>query len=639
MQGNEQQNRAIVWNTGPALVLAGPGSGKTFTIVERVRHLIEVCQVDPANILVVTFTRAAARQMRDRFLQRMQGVCHPVSFGTFHAVFFHILKTSYGYSSGCIATQRQKKEYLRTVLQGVAADLPAQADWEEGLLSEFGRLKNFGGSPEAFQSAYLETEAFREVFFRFNRMLREMGKLDLDEFAAGVTGLFQTRPETLAAWRRQFPYLLIDEFQDINPVQYEAVRLLAGEKKNLFVVGDDDQAIYGFRGSDPALMRQFLRDYPEAENITLALNYRSRPGIVETAGRLIGNNKLRFPKRIVAARKSGETEDDPPGWEPFAKDKTVYLRAFADKRQQARALAELMGERYGIRQKTQGAGKESGFSIAAIFRTNSGAALLAEELENAKIPFFMKEKTKSPYAHPVCRDLMAYLEFANVRRDRDLFLRIMNRPCRYLPRQILEETQVSFFRLREACRGRAYLDPILQKLEADIRYLAGMDLYAGTNYVRRGIGYDDWIKKEMGPKACREAMEMADFFQESMRRFETVEQAKAHIESYERALEEAAGKESAQRESGVSLLTMHGAKGLEYDIVFLPDCNEGVTPHRGSADRQETEEERRMFYVGMTRARERLYLSWIGGTQKDPVPPSRFLGDMGYREPFRAKEV
>ena len=735
MQGNEQQNKAIVWNTGPTLILAGPGSGKTFTTVERVRYLIEIHHVDPSNILVITFTRAAARQMRDRFFARMEGVYHPVTFGTFHAVFFQILKTSCHYESNCIVTEREKREYLRTLLQNMQGEFPVQEDWEESLLSEIGFLKNRGSIPEGFQSACLEPEAFRRLFLGFQRMLSEMGKLDLDDFAAAVRHLFLTRPAALREWQQRFSYLLVDEFQDINETQYAVMKLLAGEKQNLFVVGDDDQAIYGFRGSDPSIMRQFAADFPNAVQISLSVNYRSRSGIVERAGKLIAANKERFPKRITAGKEEGtawkftadpdsvqrgmteylsapeeagvrdnagmhrdisaaggagtwkngamgnagawrdsgarlgtavgrgfqglmgglsttagfsagsvgKKQERPPAWTSFSRDGSVQLCAFADRRQQARALAWMM-QRFrqaagkspvpsGSSGSAECAGKIP--SIAAIFRTNSDAALLAEALGALRVPFVMREKLKSPYSHPVCRDLLAYLEFAMVRRERDLFFRIMNRPCRYLSRQAVTQTQVSFPLLFSAYRDKPYMMPILTKLQADIGRMAGMDLYAAVNFVRKGMGYDGWMKKEMREEQYREAVEAADFFQDSVRGFSTVELLKEHIERYEQSLSEAAKKDPETDPDAVCLTTMHGSKGLEFDIVFLPDCNEGIVPHKKSLTGKELEEERRMFYVGMTRAKERLYLSWVGGTRAEPGFASRFLSDCGWREPYR----
>lgn len=647
------------------MILAGPGSGKTFTTVERVRYLMEVHQADPSGILVITFTKAAARQMRDRFFARMGNSFYPVAFGTFHAVFLQILKASGRYRPDCILREAQKREYLRAALQSMeyradGRELSGDGDWENGLLSEIGYLKNLGRVPEDFKSAFLEQADFQKVFIAFERLLFQEGKLDLDDFAAAVLHLFRRDPETLAQWRKRFSYIMVDEFQDVNAVQYEAIKLLAGEDKNLFVVGDDDQAIYGFRGSDPSIMRRFAQDFPEAERISLSVNYRSRPGIVETAGRLVSVNRERFPKKIEAGR-SAEASPDPAGrpgavgmpgvagmsgvagrpelWRPLAADQSVLVGRFETRRKEAQALAALLGRLY---QQCREAG--SVLSAAAIFRTNGEAIWLAEALGEAKIPFVMKEKPQNPYSHPVCRDLLAYLRFAKAGRQRKDFFAIMNRPCRYLSRQLVGEGPVSLGALAMACRDRPYLRQNIEKLQADIGRIARMDLYAAVNYIRKGAGYDCWIRKELAGEKAREATEKADFFQRSMKEFHSLEQLEAHLEAYgrteggarEKAPLAAAGPEAetvTETEGGaVELITMHGAKGLEYDTVFLPGCCEGTVPHKKSAQAGCLEEERRMFYVGMTRARERLYLSWVSGTKEEPGFPSRFLAECGYRE-------
>lgn len=633
MQGNEQQKKAIIWNRGPALILAGPGSGKTFTTVERVRYLIGVHRVDPANILVITFTKAAARQMRDRFFARMEGEFHPVTFGTFHAVFFQILKSSCHYESDSILTEKEKKEYLRIVMQAMEEKFPEEEGWEDGLLSEIGYLKNAGGIPSGFQSGYLEMPLFKKVFVGFQKQLAQMGKLDLDDFAAAVKHLFLTRPQALAAWQQRFSYILVDEFQDINAVQYSVIKLLAGEQRNIFAVGDDDQAIYGFRGSDPAIMRQFVKDFPEAETISLSVNYRCSAGIVETAGKLIAVNRERFEKSAVAGKPPSALKE-PAGaaqavWKPLSRDNTVLTAGFSGRGEQAKCLAGMIGS---FRQQ------EPEKTVAAIFRTNTDCALLAEELKKEGISFSVKEQLKSPYAHPVCQDLLAYLKFAKVSRERSDFFRIMNRPCRYLSRQRVAAGQVSFPALLRTYGDKPYMQQIIMKLQQEMSRMAGMDLYAAVNFVRKGMGYDGYLEKRFQKEARGEAVKMADFFQNSVREFTTVERLEDHIRDYERALTEAAARGSCDAENAVWLMTMHGAKGLEFDLVFLPDCNEGIVPHKKSMKGKEVEEERRMFYVGMTRAKQRLFLSWVSGTKEEPGFASRFLSECGLKETYRSRQ-
>lgn len=673
MQANKQQQRAIAHNTGPALILAGPGSGKTFTTVERVRYLIEVHHADPSHILVITFTKAAARQMRDRFFARMDNQFFPVTFGTFHAVFFHILKTSCHYDGSSILKEKEKREYLRAALLTLPEKFYAQNDgkmdqeWEQGLLSEIGFIKNIGKLPTDFTSEYVSRQEFMRIFVSFQKQLAQEKKLDLDDFAAAVCHLFRTNPAELARWQREYSYLLVDEFQDINAAQYEAVKLLCGGKRNLFVVGDDDQAIYGFRGSDPAIMRQFLKDFPEAKQIFLSVNYRSRAGIVETAGKLIGQNRERFPKQIVAGQSAASgVPAAAPGmiWLPFSTDHSVLVCGFQDRKQEAEAVADEIGKAF-----------RQGKSCAAIFRTNADAVWLAAELKCRKIPFRWKEKPKNPYETPVCQDLLAYLQFAMEGRKRKDFLRIMNRPCRYLSRQMLPDADISFSALRRAYAQKPYMQEILHRLETDISRLAKMDLYAAVHYIRRGMGYDAWLKENAGQtlsagelrQGQRTAsvgtrvhaagklerdLEAADFFQEQVREFQSLTELEEAMAAYEDQMDQnengadaadVAARTAARGTTGAAfatlpiaeLVTMHGSKGLEYDVVFLPCCMEGVVPHKKSRDQAALEEERRMFYVGMTRAKKELYLSYTKGTKDAPGFASRFLAECGWKEPKR----
>lgn len=383
--------------------------------------------------------------MRDRFFTRMDNQFFPVTFGTFHAVFFHILKTSCHYNGSSILKEKEKREYLRAALLTLPKKFYAQNDgkmdqeWEQGLLSEIGFIKNIGKLPADFTSEYVSRQEFMRIFVIVSKAACT-GKRSFDRTILRLAVLSFVPGQILAElarWQREYSYLLVDEFQDINAAQYEAVKLLCGGKRNLFVVGDDDQAIYGFRGSDPAIMRQFLKDFPEAKQIFLSVNYRSRAGIVETAGKLIGQNRERFPKQIVAGQSTSDERQDvcfvpeatqgarrmqgekstlpiPTGtasgisaaafgtsWLPLSTDRSVLVCGFQDRRQEAEIVADEIGKTF-----------RQGKSCAAIFRTNADAVWLATALKCRKIPFLWKEKPKNPYETPVCQDLLAYLRFA-----------------------------------------------------------------------------------------------------------------------------------------------------------------------------------------------------------------------------------
>lgn len=602
------------------LVLAGPGSGKTYVITRRIRHLIEKGGIEPSEILVITFTKAAALEMKERFEKLCEGKFYPVNFGTFHAVFYHILSCTYHYSFQNIITQQKKKEYMQIVLNSLPLELPEIDGLEGELLSEISYLKNSGIQAENYKSAWFEPKDFARIYDCYQEMLKKSRLLDFDDMVADCLELFRKREDILRKWQDQFRYILVDEFQDINPMQYQVVRMLAEPENNLFVVGDDDQSIYSFRGASPSIMLGFERDYPEAKKVCLSQNFRSRPEILEKAGLLIGKNKERFAKKIEPGREEGE-------------EKSFFIYPFETAEKQCSFLAGKISEMCGLsaseeRQKvTSQIWKPE--EIAVIYRTNSDASMLAEKLTQEGIPFFMRERLKSIYGHPVCQDLLAYLEFALENRSRKAFLRIMNRPVRYIARNALNSDMVSIPELQRFYRDRPYMVPVLDRLQKDLTMIVNMDLYAAVNYIRKGIGYEAWMKKEAVHKRAEvsEWMQAADYFQNTVRRFSSVEDLKDYIEEFEERLLNA-GSNEKEKEGKVQLLTMHASKGLEFPVVFLPDCNEGKTPHRKSLSGPQLEEERRMFYVGMTRAKEKLILTWVKGTGENPGFPSRFLGEM-----------
>lgn len=605
-RGNPGQLAAIGHGTGPLLVLAGPGSGKTTVITRRIRCLIEEKGCDPSSILVITFTKAAAGEMKERFVRLTENKHYPVSFGTFHAVYYHILQCSGASRSGQIISESEKRELLKIILMRPDSPVNGEDEQIEEILTAISVHKNNGGSLSADavgEVCGMSEDAFLKLYTSYTEEMERKGKIDFDDMVLKCHELFLRHPQILAAWQKKFRFILVDEFQDINTMQYEILRMLALPENNLFVVGDDDQSIYAFRGARPEIMCRFLRDYPDARKAELSVNYRSTPEIVALAGRLIAANRERLPKRITAAK--------PPG-------RPVRFLNFTDKKSENEALAKILAGSANEKRRT-----------AVIFRTNQDILPLAEALTERHISFSMREKIQSPYRSGVAQDLLAYLSFAMEGGKRSDFYRIMNRPKRYISRRAVQRERVDFAELQSFYRDRAYMRDILRKFQMDVGRLGRMDLFAAVNYIRRGIGYDAFLKQtasETG-KSFRELCGEADWFQNRMREHASLEELKEHIRDYERELERASAKRPEQ--AAVNLLTMHACKGLEFELVCIPDCNEGVIPHRKSMRGSQAEEERRMFYVAMTRAGEELILSWISGTEEEPGFPSRFLADLG----------
>ena len=296
MNLNPSQAEAALHTTGPCLVLAGPGSGKTATLTKRTEYLITQCGISPANILVVTFTKAAAGEMRRRFEQNTDKKYRSVSFGTFHSIFFTILKHAYHYSAANIMREETKYQFMREIIAKRRISCEDVAEFSGDILGEISVLKNSGVSLENYYPVHCGKDVFQMLYREYTGYMRNARLIDFDDMLVFTKELLEQRPDIRAAWQQKYTYIMVDEFQDINRLQYETVRLLAGSAANLFVVGDDDQSIYRFRGSMPELMLNFPKDYPSAKIIRLSVNYRCPKEVVQMAGKLIVHNKNRFEK-------------------------------------------------------------------------------------------------------------------------------------------------------------------------------------------------------------------------------------------------------------------------------------------------------------------------------------------------------
>lgn len=306
MSLSETQSRAVAHGAGPCICLAGPGSGKTTVITERTKYLIEKQGISPSEILVITFTKAASIEMRERFHNAMKGRYAPVTFGTFHAVFFTILKAAYHYTAENILREEEKYTILRDILEPMDLEIEDEKEFLLGVTEEISLIKNQRISLEHYYSSNCPEDVFRSIFREYQQALIRKRKLDFDDMLVCTYELLKARPDICRGWQKRFRYILIDEFQDINAIQYETVKLLAQPGDNLFIVGDDDQSIYRFRGAKPEIMLNFQKDFPKAVMIQLAENYRSTECIIKGAGRVIAHNTNRFQKSTHGIRGNGE---------------------------------------------------------------------------------------------------------------------------------------------------------------------------------------------------------------------------------------------------------------------------------------------------------------------------------------------
>lgn len=610
----KRQEEAIHHTVGPAMVLAGPGSGKTYVIVQRIYHLITSQGEDPAHILVITFTKAAALEMQERFHRLMGEKTLPVWFGTFHAVFYHILRQSAQYRGYTIITETEKRKLVRDIIHNHNRFRYLQEEDIEEILTAVSRHKTRaeekGRGAEKTESGKAETteavpeiqkmkqEDFLFLFEEYQNWLKEFSKLDFDDLLTECLWLLRTNRECLSKWRAQFRYILVDEFQDISPMQYEVIRLLTAPENNLFIVGDDDQSIYGFRGASPDSMQRFLADFPEAKQILLDVNFRCHNAIVQAAGKVIAENENRIPKEILSRHEEGE------GLKICGAESEEKLREVV-----IDALKE---------EQKKGNLKE----CAMICRTNLECGLWAQTLRESGIPFSLKERPKNRFAHFVIQDICAYLALGQGDYARQHFLRVMNRPVRYMKRDSLPRERVEQAELIGYYKDTPAIQEKVKRLYRDIDHLSGKRVHLQIHYIRKVIGYETYLREKYGSEKAKEFIKKGEEFEKFSERFLSVSDMRNYMQEYAELV-----KEPVKERDGVQLMTIHASKGLEFQKVFLPECNEGKIPSEQSKTQAQIEEERRMFYVAMTRAKESLFL-FFRKEKTGKGAPSRFLSPL-----------
>lgn len=607
MEFNNSQSKAVLHKDGPMLVLAGPGSGKTTVITQRTKNLITQYGVDPAHILVITFTRAAAQEMKQRFLQLMGAEYTKVTFGTFHAIFFMVLKIAYHFESTNIITEEQKYRLMRGIISHYSLEYPDEQEFIANILGEISRIKNEQIPLEHFYSAQCGENVFRDIYHEYEKHLKENRRIDFDDMLVYTYELFRERQDILTNWRRKYQYILIDEFQDINRIQFEIVRMMAAPGNHLFIVGDDDQSIYRFRGSRPELMLQFPKIYPDAAQTLLDINYRSDAYITQAALQLIGHNKERFPKQITPLKE--------------AKKPVRFLR-FAGKREENLGILKEMEN--GLKQGMQYS------DFAVLFRTNTQPRLLMEQMMEYNIPFKTKDRVPNIYEHWIAKDIFTYIRIAKGSRKRADFLQIMNRPKRYIGRDSLSEEEVAFDVWEERYEQQSWIVERIERLEYDIKQLQKMSPYAAINYIRKGIGYDDFLKEYAEYRSMNEEelFDTIEELQSTAKGHKTFAEWETHIRTYTQELQQAVKKQN-ENPNAVTLATLHSAKGLEFESVYLLDVNEGIMPYKKAVLEEDIEEERRLFYVGMTRAKTNLTLCAVDMVNGKHMDVSRFAAEAG----------
>lgn len=602
MAFSKAQTQAIMHKDGPMMVLAGPGSGKTTVITHRVQYLTKEYGIDPGDILVITFTRAAAEEMRERY-EALTGGGSRVTFGTFHSIFFRILKLAYRYTADNIVREEQQMQFVRELAQAGGLEPEDENEFAASILSEISSVKGERIALEHYYSKNCPDAVFRQLYAGYEDKMRRAGLIDFDDMMVLCLELFTERKDILSAWQRRYRYILIDEFQDINRLQYEIVRMLAKPEDNLFIVGDDDQSIYRFRGAKPEIMLGFERDYPGAGRILLDVNYRSTEEIVAPALRLIGENQKRFSKAIHTTGRHG---------------KNVITKLWQDPGEENLAIAREI-------QLYLQSGVRPG-DIAVLYRTNAGPRFLMEKLMEYNLPFRTRDTVPNLYEHWISRNILTYIRIAMGSRAREDILQVINRPKRYISRDAMPDETVSFEKMKAFYAEKDWIAERIESLEGDLRAIARMSPLAAVNYIRQGMGYDEYLIEYAAFRRMRpeELLETADELKESAAGFKTFDEWFAHIEAYKEELLRQAAQRRTETDA-ITLATMHSAKGLEFPIVYILDANEGITPHSRAMLDEDMEEERRLFYVAMTRAKTRLHVYAVRERYHKKAEVSRFV--------------
>lgn len=606
---NKEQRTAIEHVNGPCIVLAGPGSGKTTVITYRTKKLIEEEGINPSNILVITFTKAAALEMQSRFFSIM-GSRYPVAFGTFHAIYFKVLKYAYHYNAENIIRDEKKYEILREIIEKMELDIRDENEFITNILNEISVVKGEMIDLEHYYSKNCAEQIFKKLFTCYNEALIRMNLIDFDDMLVMCYELLRQRPDVLTLWQERYQYILIDEFQDINRVQYETIKLLALPENNLFIVGDDDQSVYRFRGAKPEIMLNFEKDYPSAIRVILDINYRSDGEIVKAANKLIRNNKKRFNKEIKTVHRDGMQ----PEILQFANvyEESIYI---------LNKIRDYMEQGYSYH------------DIAVLYRTNINPRNLAEKMMEYNIPFRMKDVIPNIYEHFIAKDIFAYIQastdFKNYRRiKRAHLLRIINKPKRYIRREVFQSPEVDMEAVKRFYQDKGYILEKISKLEYDLSMLKNMNPFAAIHYIKSAVKYEKYIEEYAAYRRMKpeELYEILDELAESAKPFKNYEEWFEHIEKYGEELKKQT--KNMEEKYGVEFATMHSSKGLEYRVVFILDANESVTPHKRALLPEDMEEERRLFYVAMTRAKEKLHICFCKERYGRETAASRFIEEL-----------
>lgn len=618
---DDSQAAAVKDTDGSLLVLAGAGSGKTRVLTARTAYMLADKLIDPRSIMLVTFTSKAAAEMKNRLLsypQMKRDKINQLVTGTFHSIFYRILMfhDSHNWSSSKLL----KKEWQRDKIlkeAGRELDLSEKEFAYDLALQQIGLWKNSLLMPDEVKPASEWEEKTVFLYKRYEDYKKNEGLFDFDDMLIGCYHLFASTPSLLEQYQNRFYYFLIDEFQDINKVQYELIKLLSGKHKNVCAVGDDDQAIYSFRGSDPSYLLEFEKDFPYAKMVTLDQNYRSSHEIVSSANQMIAANKLRRTKKMKAQFTSGTL---PQLFFPY------------DEEEEATMIVTDIQERIFL------GATPSDFAI--LYRTNAGSRAVFERLAGSNLPFKIDMDADAFYDRYIVRSALSFLKVSLNEDDPQAMSDIL--PLLFVKQTILKELKAQSIlkdcsllgALAHLTTAHAFQEKKLKKAVTIIRGLKHSSPHSALEKVEKDIGFLDFLKKRGNEsnKLEKGSDDLKDL-KVAAKSFDSIEAFLAHAEHMSAMNKEIKSLSKHFHES-ISLSTIHRSKGLEYKTVYIIGAVDGSLPHDFALDAYRNgdftalEEERRLFYVAMTRAKDQLFISVPENRRGKKAHRSRFIAPL-----------
>ncbi|KOA21381.1 DNA helicase II [Clostridium homopropionicum DSM 5847] len=637
---NNQQKEAVLSNQDNLALIACPGAGKTTTLINRLDYLVNFgntyksdiypeniteediyllkeflkdnscCNTrleyilkyraeNPENIVVITFTRAAALNMKNRYNALNNSNRRAPFFGTFHGLFYKILSRHYN-NINIINTSeayRVIKSILSLYLDEVSEDKMKE------ILNYISLFKTSGETLEEF-SVEIDKGIFKECYKAYEDYKSEKNLLDFDDLQIKCKEIFTKNPTLLEGYRKIFKYILVDEFQDCDLMQISILKLL-NEGNSLFAVGDEDQCIYSFRGAEPECLVNFSDHFKNGKKLYLSINYRCPKSVIEISNNLIKNNLVRNDKIMESYKNSAPI---------------INIFNYFNEGKQAEGITTNIV-------KLMASSAYEYEDNAVLYRTNVESRSIIDSFIRNKIPFRLLDKEYNFFEHFICKDILAYLKLSLDANDRESFLRVINRPFRYISKINIDKVKKHPFKedcfeiLKSIESIPVFQLKTIDKIKKDIQSLNKMSLAGAINFILTGIGYFDYLK-EYGTKYKMDFSELEEIVEEfiaSSEGYTSIITFLAHVSEVEEKL-----MENKDIKKGVILSTIHGVKGMEFKNIFIINCNEEIIPH-GNSIESNLEEERRLFYVGITRAIENLTLSISNEIRGKSKEISRFI--------------